>query len=156
MEELGEQRRRALRNVDELRNRKTHGPTALVGDSDPAIAEALSLLKQSEEALNTANDLLSREQAAYGQVTRRMEETHTILRGLQRAKARDENRTIITFDLDFGDLLAAAGIHLPSVVIFRLHNHTPLSFTRKLLENLTAGADQTRNRCRDYCRGRSV
>ncbi len=52
------------------------------------------------------------------------------------AKARDENRTIITFDLDFGDLLAAAGIRLPSVVIFRLHNQTPLSVTRKLLEIL--------------------
>ena len=52
------------------------------------------------------------------------------------AKARDENRTIITFDLDFGDLLAAAGIHLPSVVILRLHNPTPLSVTRKLLEIL--------------------
>lgn len=32
-------------------------------------------------------------------------------------RARDENRTIITFHLDFGDLLAAVGIHLPSVRI---------------------------------------
>jgi len=35
-------------------------------------------------------------------------------------KARSENRIVLTFDLDFGDLLAASGENLPSVIIFRL------------------------------------
>lgn len=49
-------------------------------------------------------------------------------------KARQENRIIITFDLDFGDLLAAGGHSLPSVIIFRLHNQAPFSVTPKLVE----------------------
>lgn len=49
-------------------------------------------------------------------------------------KAKREHRIIITFDLDFGDLLAAGGHLLPSVIIFRLHDQTPPSVTPKLLE----------------------
>ena len=49
-------------------------------------------------------------------------------------KARQEGRVVLTFDLGFGDLLAA-GLHQnPSVVIFRLHNATPRSVTPKLLD----------------------
>ena len=40
-------------------------------------------------------------------------------------KARQEQRVILTFDLDFGDLLATRAQSFPSVVIFRLHNETP-------------------------------
>jgi predicted nuclease of predicted toxin-antitoxin system len=40
-------------------------------------------------------------------------------------KARNEGRVLLTHDLDFGDLLAAAGTALPSVVIFRLQNMRP-------------------------------
>lgn len=41
------------------------------------------------------------------------------------AKAVAEGRIVLTFDLDFGDILAAAGSEAPSVVIFRLRNQTP-------------------------------
>ena len=37
-------------------------------------------------------------------------------------KARREESILLTHDLDFGDLLAAGGEHLPSVIIFRLRN----------------------------------
>jgi len=37
-------------------------------------------------------------------------------------KALIENRVVLTHDLDFSDLMAASGGHLPSVIIFRLHN----------------------------------
>lgn len=36
------------------------------------------------------------------------------------AKACDEGRVVLTHDLDFGELLAASGGVLPSVIIFRL------------------------------------
>jgi len=36
------------------------------------------------------------------------------------AKARTEERILLTHDLDFGELLAASGGKLPSVIIFRL------------------------------------
>jgi predicted nuclease of predicted toxin-antitoxin system len=36
------------------------------------------------------------------------------------AKARAEGRVLLTHDLDFGELLAASGGELPSVIIFRL------------------------------------
>ena len=35
-------------------------------------------------------------------------------------KAREEKRILLTHDLDFGELLAASGGRLPSVIIFRL------------------------------------
>ncbi len=41
------------------------------------------------------------------------------------AKAKDEKRIILTFDLDFGDLLAFSGDSLPSVIIFRLEKANP-------------------------------
>jgi predicted nuclease of predicted toxin-antitoxin system len=47
--------------------------------------------------------------------------------------ARQERRVILTFDLDFGDLLAAGAFSLPSVIIFRLQDQTPASVTPKLL-----------------------
>lgn len=36
------------------------------------------------------------------------------------AKASEEEWIVLTSDLDFGDLLAASGDQLPSVVLFRL------------------------------------
>lgn len=51
-------------------------------------------------------------------------------------KARQEGRIVLTFDLEFGDLLAT-GIHnFPSVIIFRLRNQTPASVTPRLREVL--------------------
>lgn len=40
-------------------------------------------------------------------------------------KARLENRIILTHDLDFGELTAASGANLPSVIVFRLRNMQP-------------------------------
>lgn len=49
-------------------------------------------------------------------------------------KARQEQRVILTFDLDFGDLLATGAQSFPSIVIFRLHNTTPGAVTNHLRE----------------------
>jgi len=38
------------------------------------------------------------------------------------AKAEAEQRILLTFDLDFGELLALSGGRAPSVVLFRLRN----------------------------------
>ena len=63
------------------------------------------------------------------------------------AKAREENRILLTHDLDFGELVTASGAQLPSVILFRLRNMNPdhvnhylnLVLSRHLIE-LTAGA----------------
>lgn len=52
-------------------------------------------------------------------------------------KARQENRAVLTFDLEFGDLLAAGLRDRPSVLIFRLRNQTPASVTPRLIEVLS-------------------
>lgn len=49
-------------------------------------------------------------------------------------KARDEGCTLLTHDLDFGDLLAASGAELPSVIIFRLRSMRPENVNRYLLK----------------------
>jgi predicted nuclease of predicted toxin-antitoxin system len=40
-------------------------------------------------------------------------------------KAHSEKRVLLTHDLDLGELIAASGSRLPSVVIFRLRNMQP-------------------------------
>ena len=50
------------------------------------------------------------------------------------AAARAEGRTVVTFDLDFGDLLAAAGESLPSVVLVRTQDQRPTAVTPKVLD----------------------
>ncbi len=47
-------------------------------------------------------------------------------------KAREEGRVLLTHDLDFGELIAASGAQLPSVVVFRLRNMSPESVNRYL------------------------
>lgn len=47
-------------------------------------------------------------------------------------KARTEQRVVLAHDLDFGDLLAASGAHLPSVVLFRLQDMRPTNVNRHL------------------------
>lgn len=49
------------------------------------------------------------------------------------AKARAGERTILTFDLDFGDIRALSGSQNPSVILFRLRNQTPRSVTPRLM-----------------------
>ncbi|MDJ0863552.1 MAG: DUF5615 family PIN-like protein [Gammaproteobacteria bacterium] len=51
-------------------------------------------------------------------------------------KARAEGRVVLTFDLDFADLLALGVSTSPSVVIFRLRDETPASVNPRLLEVL--------------------
>jgi predicted nuclease of predicted toxin-antitoxin system len=52
-------------------------------------------------------------------------------------KAREEKCVVLTFDLDFGDLLTTTIQSLPSVIIFRLRNQTPTSVTPRLLETIS-------------------
>ncbi len=51
-------------------------------------------------------------------------------------KARDENRILLTHDLDFGELIAASGDKLPSIVIFRLRNMSPENVNRYISDIL--------------------
>lgn len=50
--------------------------------------------------------------------------------------ARQQNRVIITQDLDFSSLLALDGYEKPSLITFRLSVPDPETITRKLLELL--------------------
>jgi predicted nuclease of predicted toxin-antitoxin system len=52
-------------------------------------------------------------------------------------KARDEDRVLLTHDLDFGELMAASGAHLPSVVVFRLRDMRPDGVNAHLREVVT-------------------
>jgi predicted nuclease of predicted toxin-antitoxin system len=68
---------------------------------------------------------------------------HLREQGLERAsdtnviqKAKEEGRIILTFDLDFGDLMARSREELPSVVIFRLHDETPPAVLPRLKDIL--------------------
>lgn len=74
-------------------------------------------------------------------------------------KAATENRVLLTFDLDFGEVLALSGGRAVSVILFRLHNtRTPhvLERLRQVLEEsqqpLTEGAivvvEESRHRVR--------
>ena len=47
-------------------------------------------------------------------------------------KARNESRVLLTHDLDFGELIAASGARLPSIVVFRLRNMRPERVSRYL------------------------
>ena len=67
--------------------------------------------------------------------------------GLQRAsdadimaKALKEGRIVLTFDLDFGAILAASGDKLPSVVIFRLEDESPEIVNRRMGQVLKESA----------------
>lgn len=61
------------------------------------------------------------------------------------AKARNEERVLLTHDLDFGDLIVASGARLPSVVVFRLRSMRPErvnGYLRRLLEEHAAALKQ--------------
>jgi predicted nuclease of predicted toxin-antitoxin system len=47
-------------------------------------------------------------------------------------KAVREGRIVLTFDLDFGDILAVSHNEAPSVIIFRLRNQTPAAVNPRL------------------------
>ncbi|NOZ48621.1 MAG: hypothetical protein GXP37_01075 [Chloroflexi bacterium] len=48
-------------------------------------------------------------------------------------KAREEGRVLLTHDLDFGELVAASGAQLPSVIVFRLRNMRPENVNQHLM-----------------------
>ena len=54
-------------------------------------------------------------------------------------KAAKEGRIVLTFDLDFGEILALSGSRIISVIIFRLHN----TRTPHVIERLFSVLDQT-------------
>jgi len=59
---------------------------------------------------------------------------HMLLDAEILAHARTQSRIVLAFDLDFGDLLAAAGESLPSVVLVRTHNQRAESVTPRILD----------------------
>lgn len=52
------------------------------------------------------------------------------------AKARQQGSTVLTCDLDFGDIMAATGEKLPGVIIFRLENSKPVNINKRLKQVL--------------------
>jgi predicted nuclease of predicted toxin-antitoxin system len=56
-------------------------------------------------------------------------------------KARQEERILLTHDLDFGELIAASGATLPSVITFRLRNMHPEQVNRYLTEIIAQHQD---------------
>lgn len=55
------------------------------------------------------------------------------------SKAAAEDRIILTFDLDFGEILAVAKSRQPSVILFRLRN----ARAEHVIERLSAALQQT-------------
>jgi predicted nuclease of predicted toxin-antitoxin system len=69
--------------------------------------------------------------------------THLREQGLMRMedpdivdKARSEGRIVLTFDIDFGEIMALSQTASPSVVLFRMRNQTPQVVTPRLLQVL--------------------
>jgi len=67
------------------------------------------------------------------------EAVHVRMLGMQRApdadivaRARADSSVVLTFDLDFGDLLALGVLDKPSVIIFRLADERPTSVNQRL------------------------
>lgn len=65
--------------------------------------------------------------------------THLSEEGLQEldddeilAKCRDENRVLLTYDLDFPEIVALAGTQVTSVIVFRLNNAKTAFVIRRL------------------------
>ncbi|HZV47304.1 MAG TPA: DUF5615 family PIN-like protein [Thermodesulfovibrionales bacterium] len=72
----------------------------------------------------------------------REEDLHRLPNGLIFEKARAENRTLLTFDLDFGEIVALSGGEKVPVILFRLHNtRTPHVIER--LEKVLRDSSQT-------------
>jgi len=66
----------------------------------------------------------------------REEGLHTMQDDQILAKAIREQRVILTYDLDFGDLLAASGGSVPSVILVRTRNQTPRAVTPRVFQVL--------------------
>ena len=57
-------------------------------------------------------------------------------------KAVDDRSILVTHDLDFGNLLAASGARLPSVILFRLRDMRPSSVSARLRAVIANHASQ--------------
>ena len=82
------------------------------------------------------------------------EATHVRALGMLRAsdpeiidRARADSSVVLTFDLDFGEILALGVLDRPSVVIFRLSDERPAAVNKRLavvinerLEDLVSGS----------------
>lgn len=49
-------------------------------------------------------------------------------------RAREQGRIVITFDLDFGEIMALSQELYPSVILFRTRRQTPAAVTPRLLQ----------------------
>ena len=70
--------------------------------------------------------------------------------------ARQQNRVIITQDLDFSALLALGGYKKPSLITFRLSVPDPETITRKLLDIMPHIEDRLAEGCAVTIDDRSV
>ena len=61
------------------------------------------------------------------------------------SKAAREQRIALTFDLDFGDILAVAGTETPSIIIFRLRDQTPAAVNARLFPVIIACQSELSN-----------
>ena len=52
------------------------------------------------------------------------------------SRAKAQERVVLTFDLDFGEIMALAGSSRPSVILFRMRNQTPPVVTERLLHTI--------------------
>jgi predicted nuclease of predicted toxin-antitoxin system len=71
-------------------------------------------------------------QNGYDAIHLREQDLFQLLDGKILEKARQESRVLLTHDLDFGELLAASGGNLPSVIVFRLKDMRPANVGRHL------------------------
>ncbi len=56
-------------------------------------------------------------------------------------KAIEEERIVLTCDLDFGDIVSASTKKYPSVIILRLENETPSNVNRRLKQVFEESSD---------------
>jgi predicted nuclease of predicted toxin-antitoxin system len=49
-------------------------------------------------------------------------------------RARSNGQVVLTFDLDFGEIMALSRFASPTVILFRTKNQTPQAITPKLLQ----------------------
>jgi predicted nuclease of predicted toxin-antitoxin system len=82
------------------------------------------------------------QEAGYDSVHLREQNLHRFPDDAILEKALNEGRIVITFDLDFGDLLSASGERLPSVIVFRLHNQTPSNVTKRPFDLVSIEAER--------------
>ncbi len=68
----------------------------------------------------------------YDSVHLREQDLHRLADEFIIKKAREENRIILTFDLDFAKLMAVSNEKLPSLIIFRLENQKSFNQILKL------------------------